>query len=94
MMITRTRHYLHKALEKVKAIIKQSLKQNTSEETLLTLCQCLDRIHHFELLRACVKIAQPLWDKPIWMYYRVYAEANGNAGKMFRYEQIPITRES
>ena len=84
---------LHKALEKVKTIIKQSIKQNTSEETLLTLCQCLDRIRHFELLRACVKIAQPLWDKPIWMYYRVYAEANGNACKMFRYKQISIARE-
>ena len=73
--------HLHKALEKVKAIIKQSLKQNTNEETLLTLCQCLDRIQHFELLRVCVKIAQPLWNKPIWMYYRVYAEANGIPAK-------------
>ncbi len=73
--------HLHKALEKVKAIIKQSLKQNTNEETLLTVCQCLDRIKHFELLRACVKIAQPLWNKPIWMYYRVYAEANGIPAK-------------
>ena len=73
--------HLHKALEKVKAIIKQSLKQNTNEETLLTVCQCLDRIHHFELLRVCVKIAQPLWNKPIWMYYRVYAEANGIPAK-------------
>ena len=73
---------IHKALEKVKAIIKQSLKQNFSEETLLTLCQCLDNIDHFELLRACVKITQPpLMPKPIWMYYRVYSEANGNPAK-------------
>jgi len=73
--------HLHKALEKVKVIIKHSLKQSLSEETLLTLCQCLDNIRHFELLRACVKIARPLWNKPIWMYYRVYAEANGNPAK-------------
>jgi hypothetical protein len=73
--------HLHKALEKVKAIIKQSLKQSTSEETLLTLCQCLDRINHFELLRACVKIALSQWDKPIWKFYRVYSEANGNPAK-------------
>jgi tetratricopeptide (TPR) repeat protein len=72
---------LHKALEKVKTIIKQSFKQSFNEETLLTLCQCLGTIHHFELLRACVKIAQPLWDNPIWMYYRVYSEANGNPAK-------------
>ncbi len=73
--------HLHKALEKVKAIIKQSLKQTASEDTLLTLCQCLDRINHFELLRACVKIALPQWDKPIWMFYRVYSEANGDPTK-------------
>ena len=73
--------HLQKALEKVKAIIKQSLKQSTSEETLLTLCQCLDRINHFELLRACVKIALSQWDKPIWKFYRVYSEANGNPAK-------------
>ncbi len=73
---------LHKALEKVKAVIKQSIKdQGYGEELLLSLSQCLERIQHFELLRACVKIAQPLWTKPIWMYYRVYAEVNGNAGK-------------
>ena len=69
---------LQKTLDKVKPIIKQSFKQSFSEETLLTLCHCLDNIRHFELLRACVKIAQPLWDDPIWMYYRVYSEANGN----------------
>lgn len=73
---------MHKALEKIKAIIKQALKQqNYSEDTLLSLCLCLASIQHFELLRACVKIAQPLWSKPIWMYHRVYAEVNGNAGK-------------
>ena len=73
--------HLHKVLEKIKPIIKQSLKHISNEETLLTLCQCLDRIQHFELLRACVKIAQPQWDKPIWMFYRVYSEANGNPAK-------------
>lgn len=73
---------LHKTLEKIKTVIKQSLKQQDySEELLLSLCQCLERTQHFELLRACVKIAQPQWTKPIWMYYRVYAEVNGNAGK-------------
>jgi hypothetical protein len=73
---------LHKALEKIKAVIKQSIKQqNYDEELLLSLCLCLERIQHFELLNACVKIAQPLWLKPIWMYYRVYSEAKGNPEK-------------
>jgi hypothetical protein len=73
---------IHKALEKVKTVIKQSLKQqNYGEEVLLSLCQSLAHIQHFELLRACVKTTQPLWSKPIGMYYRVYAEVNGIAGK-------------
>ena len=78
---TANKALLHKALEKVKAVIKQSIKPALGEETLLTLCQCLDAIGHFELIRVCVKIAQPVWNKPIWMYYRVYSEANGKPGK-------------
>ena len=73
---------LHKALEKIKAVIKLSLKQQDyGEELLLSLSQCLDHIRHFELLTVCAKIAQPLWSKPIWMYYRVYSEAKGNPEK-------------
>jgi hypothetical protein len=75
---------LHKALEKVKAVIKRSLTPDIGEETLLTLCQCLDVVGHFELMRICVKIAQPVWNKPIWMYYRAYSEANGKPGKCSR----------
>jgi hypothetical protein len=72
---------LHKVLEQVKAVIKRSLTPDIGEETLLTLCQCLDNIGHFELIRVCVKIAQPVWNKPIWMYYRAYSEANGKPEK-------------
>jgi hypothetical protein len=73
---------LHKALEKIKAVVKQSVRQQDyDEELLLSLCQCLENSRHFELLRACVKTDRPLWSKPIGVYYRVYAEVNGNAGK-------------
>jgi tetratricopeptide (TPR) repeat protein len=73
---------LHEALVKVQAIINHSIRQQDySEELLLSLCQCLGRIRHFELLDACLKTAQPSWIKPIWNYYRVYAEVKGDAGK-------------
>jgi len=69
---------LHKALDKIKAPLKQSvLKQHYDENLLLTLCQTLDTIKHFELLRHCAKWAQARWHKPIWVYYQVYAETNG-----------------
>ncbi|MDP2099175.1 MAG: hypothetical protein U1D70_09540 [Methylobacter sp.] len=71
---------LHKALEKIKSALKQSVKQqNYAEELMLTLCECLDSIGHFELLRHCVKIALPKWPKPIWVFYKIYAEVDGEA---------------
>ncbi|MGR8933991.1 MAG: tetratricopeptide repeat protein [Gammaproteobacteria bacterium] len=77
------RELLHKALEKIKAPLKKSLSQQTYDESLLlSLCQTLDTIGHFELLRHCAKLAQAKWlHKPIWMYYRVYSETNGDAGR-------------
>ncbi|MGR9012595.1 MAG: tetratricopeptide repeat protein [Gammaproteobacteria bacterium] len=71
---------LHQALEKIKTIVKQSIKQKiVSEQTLLTLSECLDNIRHFELLAHCAKIALMQWTKPIWIFYKVYAQTNGSA---------------
>jgi len=69
---------LHKALEKIKAPLKKSLtEQGYDESALLSLCKVLESIHHFELLRYCSKLAFDKWKKPIWMYYRIYANNNG-----------------
>ncbi|RLA21710.1 MAG: hypothetical protein DRQ62_09125, partial [Gammaproteobacteria bacterium] len=69
---------IHKALEKVKAPLKKSLAgQDFAESTLLGLCKILEKLEHFELLRHCAKLAFTKWEKPIWMYYRVYADNNG-----------------
>ena len=71
---------LHQALEKIKIIIKQSIKQKiVSEPTLLTLAECLDNIGHYELLSHCAKIALMQWTKPIWVFYKFYAEVDGRA---------------
>jgi hypothetical protein len=73
-----SRERLHKALDKVKAPLKKSLQQQDYDEALLlTLCEALDDIRHFELLRHCVKVAQAKWHKPIWNYYLVYAGTSG-----------------
>jgi hypothetical protein len=70
---------LHKAVEKVKFALKKSLQQQDYDEKLwLTFCETLDNIKHFELLRHCAKLAQTKWKKPIWVYYRIYSDANGN----------------
>ncbi|MEY3807509.1 MAG: hypothetical protein RI893_485 [Pseudomonadota bacterium] len=73
---------VHKALEKIKAFIKPSIKQKKySEDTLLLLCECLDSIGHFDLLGYCAQIALSQWSKPIWVFYKVYAEVQGQVGK-------------
>jgi len=69
---------IHKALEKVKAPLKKSLtSQDFAESILLSLCKILENLEHFELLRHCAKLAFAKWKKPIWMYYRVYSDNNG-----------------
>ena len=73
---------LHKAIEKVKAALKKSLQhQDYDENLLLTLAQELDNIQHFELLRHCSKLAHSKWQKPIWIYYRVFSETNDTPEK-------------
>jgi hypothetical protein len=70
---------LHKALEKIKAALKKSLQQQDyAENLLLALCETLDGIKHFELLRHCSKRAQSSWQKPVWIYYGIYSETDGD----------------
>ncbi|WP_394754733.1 hypothetical protein [Crenothrix sp.] len=77
-----TQVLLTKIIDKLKAPLKYSLGKNLlDEEKLLAFCQGLERIGHFELMRVCVKVPSALWKKPIGMYYRVYAESNGDASK-------------
>ena len=71
---------LHKALEKMQVFIKPALKRKTfNEETVLSLCQCLASIGHFELLGYCAKLALSQWCNPIWVYYKIYAGVKGQA---------------
>ncbi len=76
------RPLLHKALDKIKPQLKKSLLQQNYSETLqLSFCQALDGIQHFELMRPCAKSGQNQWQKPLWLYYKIYAETNGDPGK-------------
>ncbi|MEY3758545.1 MAG: hypothetical protein RIR39_36 [Pseudomonadota bacterium] len=82
---------LHKALEKIKAIIKQSIKQKKySEDALLALCQCFDNIGHFELLTYCAKLALAQWRKPIWVFYKIYSDVKGLASKCSRMDIVKL----
>ncbi len=71
---------LHKALDKIKAPLKKSLLQkNYPEKLQLSFCQALYSIQHFELMRPCAKSGQSQWQKPLWFFYKVYSETNGDA---------------
>ncbi len=72
--------YLYKALDDIKAPLKKSLSdQDYPEDLLLNLCQVLDSFVYFELLRHCARVAQLKWKNPVWIYYQVYADNNGEA---------------
>ena len=70
---------IHKALERIKPALKNSLRQQEYDENLLLhLCQTLDDLNHYELLRHCSKMALRKWREPIWIYWVIYSETNGN----------------
>ena len=91
-LMTLIKHYMEQvrdikllrdALDKNKAPIKKSIQQQDfSEELLLAWCQALANIQHFELLKHCAKLAQAKWQKPIWMYYSIFADCLGDANNL------------
>jgi hypothetical protein len=74
---------LHTALDKIKAPLKQTLKLQGAKEALhLALTEIFAELGHFEFLRVCAKSGHNQWLKPIWVYYKIYAECNGDASKL------------
>nr|WP_305908012.1 hypothetical protein [Methylomarinum sp. Ch1-1]MDP4520815.1 hypothetical protein [Methylomarinum sp. Ch1-1] len=73
------RTLLCKALEKIKEPVKKSLTQlDANEDLLLSLCQTLETIGHFELLRFCSECAPEPSANPIWVYYQIFADSQGD----------------
>ncbi len=73
---------IHKGLAKIKAPLKQSLQQHSYRESqLLAMCQTLDQIGHFELLRFISKSMHPHPITPIWGYYQTYSTTNGDPSR-------------
>lgn len=74
---------VYKALDKIKAPLKKSMKMlNYGEQALLDWCQTLEEIEHFDLLKQCAKSADGVWEKPVWSYYRVVAECQGDPSRL------------
>lgn len=83
---------LCKALDKIKAPLKKSLTHLAKEDTLLlSLCETLYKLEHFELMRHCVKSVAISRKKPIWIYYQVYAETGGDPARC-NYTQLHSLR--
>lgn len=74
---------LFATLDKIKAPVKKSIQQPCyNEELLLDWCRCLENIGHFDWLKHCVKHAQTKWSNPIWVYYRIYVEIQGDPNQL------------
>ncbi len=80
---TEQRTLLLKALDKIKPQLKKSLQQfNYPESLQLDFCRTLATLQHFELLRVCAKSGQEQWPKPLWLYYKIFADSNGDPAKL------------
>lgn len=77
------RALLFKALDKIKAPLKKSMQWLLDHEALLlSWCQVLEKIGHYELLKHCAKMGNAKWQKPLWLYYRTVAECQGDASRL------------
>lgn len=77
------RTLLFKALDKIKAPLKKSLQWLLDHEALLlSWCQALEKIAHFELLKHCAKMGNVRWRKPLWRYYQTVADCQGDASRL------------
>jgi len=74
---------LFKALDKIKTPLKNSLPWLLGhDELLLSWCQVLAKIGYYELLKHCTKLLNDKRLRPVWTYYRILAECQGDAGRM------------
>ena len=72
--------FLYQAFDQCEAPLINSLNtQEYSEALLLDFCNTLDSVKHVNLLQHYTKFCQTKWQKPIWMYYRIYADKKGIA---------------
>jgi hypothetical protein len=70
------------SLEFFKKDLKRLIKQqNFSDEQLLSIMQCLDRIKHFDLMQHCLNCSK---DKNLsaWKFYRIYIRAKGSSSRI------------
>ncbi len=79
--------YVVKALEKVKKDFKRLTKDlPLTQEQLLAVMQRMERIKHFELMRHCLKCVPDITFKPVWVFYKIYIQANGNPAKVIPFD--------
>ncbi|MDQ5910331.1 MAG: hypothetical protein QG599_2427 [Pseudomonadota bacterium] len=65
-------------LEDLEKPLKRAIKELNKEEDLLTVCECLHEVPHYELLEyAATGALQHYPDRPLFIYYQVYGRAEG-----------------
>jgi len=74
---------LFSALDKIKTPLQDSLPWLLGHDDLLSSwCHELAKIGYYELLKHCAKLLNAKRHKPVWTYYLVLAECQGDAGRM------------
>lgn len=70
------------ALEDLEKPLKRAIKQLDNEEDLLSICECLHQVPHYELLEYAATHAIERQFKPlplIFVYHQIYGRAEGKA---------------
>jgi len=70
---------LRQFLDELLKPLRQSAERITDEKTMRVICDCWNRVPHYDLLAAYGAAAQRRWpDTPVFLYYQIFGATEGN----------------
>lgn len=83
---------IREALEDINTPLVQSLPDfSTDGSLLISFCQTIEKIGAFDLIQSCIDCVEESWEKPIWVYYQIYCDTQGDPGQCDRQHEHLLT---
>jgi len=71
--------FLTEAVEQLKEQLQKTIKLDFSQDETLSLCECLKKVKHYELLKQFADQAVKRWSKhPAFVFYQIYGKLKGS----------------
>ncbi len=72
--------FVTETIEQLKPLIQKSIKLDFTEDEMFSLCECLKKVEHYELLKRFADQSLKRWfEHPAFIYYQIYAQSKGRS---------------